>query len=297
METIKRYASKEKAQADYYSFQQAQLQSFPSEIISKLFNLFKKCFAINIPIGPKQIEDVRKLCNSLLINTPLQIEDEKWLCDNIDKSDMILNRILRYPVKSNIISKWAEENYTNNLFRVRRAELTSWMIDENQNFEIDKQTLIDDFEYCNNIDITAIKYYDDEIAANKIIERDLKDILPSKKMPTLHFDNFDTSSELITSAPELKLLRRFYGVPINSSLHYPVSIPDFDRLRDNFYFEIETTRRITMLWSIGYSRIDINEKAELLKRYYMDETYWTFFKICKKYRLSDLLKWLKDRQK
>ncbi|KAA6322621.1 hypothetical protein EZS27_027858 [termite gut metagenome] len=34
-------------------------------------------------------------------------DGEDWLCKNVDKSASVLNRILRYPAKSKIISQWA----------------------------------------------------------------------------------------------------------------------------------------------------------------------------------------------
>ncbi len=54
---------------------------------------------------------------------------------------------------------------------------------------------------------------------------------------------------------------------------------------------------ITMLWSIYYSRLDIPLKSTLLKKYYCEETYQSFFKICKKLEAIELLMWLKDKNK
>jgi hypothetical protein len=240
---------------------------------------------------------VRKTCNSILKNLELSSNEENWLCENALNSEIILNRVLRYPIKSNVISNWAKNNFYSNNFRSRRAELLSWIIDQEPNFEIDFQTLLDDFEFLNQTDLQAIKDYDDEIVANKIIENEFKDYLPKKRLPSLNFEDKFLQPEIVDiSVPELILSRRFYGVPIDTSKDYPVSIPDFENLRKNFHSKIDNTKKITMIWAIGYSRIDIQMKETLLKKYYCDESYYSLFRVSKKIKGIGLLKWLLDKQ-
>ena len=149
----------------------------------------------------------------------------------------------------------------------------------------------------NETDLQAIKDYDDEIVANKIIENEFKDYLPKKRLPSLNFEDEFLQPEIVDiSAPELKLSRRFYGVPIDTSKDYPVSIPDFENLRNDFYSKIDNTKRITMIWAIGYSRIDTKMKEALLKKYYCDESYYSLFRVSKKIKGIGLLKWLLDKQ-
>jgi len=94
----------------------------------------------------------------------------------------------------------------------------------------------------------------------------------------------------------VKLSRRFYDVPIDFSKKYPVSIPDFESLRHEFYSKIENTKKITMIWAIGYSRLDNQTKENLLKKYYCEESYYSLFRVSKKIKQVDLLKWLLDKQ-
>jgi hypothetical protein len=287
LESLKKYSKnrdKEKGKSS---------MDLPIETKTKIFLLFKGCFDEPERLSANQINDGKNLCNYLLINLVLRVEEEKWLCENTGLSENVLNRVLRYPIKSEVITNWVKENYNMDIYRIRRAELASWIISEDPNFEIDKKTLIADFSYFNISDAKAIQEYETEVAVNNIIkERELHGILPSKNL----FDDVEANPELISSIPELKLTRRHYGIPIDSSKGYHLNIPNFKKMSKDFYANIDTTFKITMLWSIAYSKLDSKLKAELLKKYYCNETYWSFFKICKRHKLIKSLKWLKVRQ-
>jgi hypothetical protein len=264
-----------------------------SETKTKIFLLFKGCFDSPERLSANQINDAKNLCNYLLINLVLRVEEEKWLCENTGLHENILNRVLRYPIKSEVITNWVKENYNMDIYRIRRSELASWIISEDPNFEIDKNILFDDFRYFNISDLEAIKKYEYEVAVNNLIkERELSESLPSKDL----FNYEDVNPEFISSIPELKLTHRYYGISLDSSKDVRLHIPDFRKMSKYFYTNIDTTFKITMLWAIAYSRLDSKLKSELLKKYYCKETYWSFFKICKKYKLIKSLKWLKDRQ-
>lgn len=259
-----------------------------------LFNLFRKTFEQGNFISHKQLDEARKICNNVLINLELTPTEEEWLCSNILVSELILNRVLRYPVKSEVISNWAKYNYQNDSLRVRRAELLSWIIDQEPTFEIDLQTLIDDFEYLNQSDLQAIQNYDDEIAANKIMKREIGDYLPKKT----HYDLFDNTyheEEFDLSVPELKLSKRPYGIAIDTSKEYPVFIPNFEKMREEFYADLPTHHSRTMIWAIGYSRLDNVHKYSLLKKYYSNETYHSIYKVCKRTKNIKLLKWILEQ--
>ena len=105
VEIIKRYASKKTAKKDYYSFQQAELHELPAESIPGIFSIFKKSFEKTLKAS-KCVEQIQKTCSSLLIDKVLDDEELQWLCENITRSTLILNRILRYPKANKIISKW-----------------------------------------------------------------------------------------------------------------------------------------------------------------------------------------------
>jgi len=230
-----------------------------------------------------------------LINTILEVTDIEWLCENADKSNVILNRLLRYPEKSTIISNWVKQHDKLDRYRIRRAEMVGWLMDENPDYIIDKMTLIDDFEYFNTIDINAIREYESELDVFKVIERDFKGILAIRE-PSRMERLRGIQSETITQPPELELTKRFYNTHLDYSSSHKTFIPDFIKLREEFYSNIDTTIKVTMLWAIAYSRLDAKVKTELMKRFYCDEVNWTYFKISKKLKLIDSLIWLKEQQ-
>ncbi len=238
----------------------------------------------------------KAIANNLIMNLSLDTAAEKWLCENVDQSEFILNRVLRYPTKSKVISQWARQAAFSNNYMSRRAELTGWIINEQPEYTIDKQTLIDDFEYLNAVDKKAIKKYETAIATNLLIENALDHISSEYKFPKPPIPREEGDLEFMTTYPDLKLSKRFYNVPSDNANIISSEIPDFDLMRNTFYKNIDTTFKITMLWSIYYSRLDIPFKIELLKKYYGVETFLSFFKICKRLGSIEILVWLRVKQ-
>ncbi len=294
LQKIKQYLYQDTGK-DYYSKNTKPNFQLKIETRKLLFNLFKKTFEEKKYISYIQLAEARKICNNVLINLELTPIEEEWLCSNIIESELILNRVLRYPIKSVIISNWAKSNFHNDILRSRRAELLSWIIDQEPNFEINQQTLLDDFEYLNQSDLQAIKNYDNEIAANKIIEEELGEYFP-KKTQYNFFDRRYNEAKGDLSAPELKLSKRPYGVIIDISKAYPVNIPNFEKLSEDFINNLPTHKKVTMIWGIGYSRLDNSLKFSLLKKYYCNETYYSMYRVCKRTKNIELLKWILDRQ-
>lgn len=279
----------------YYSRNTKPNFQIAVETRKSLFDLFKKTFEERNYISHNQLDEARKICNNLLINLELTTIEEKWLCSHFSLSELILNRVLRYPIKSKIISNWAKSNFHNNILRSRRAELLSWVIDQDPGFEIGEQILLDDFDYLNKKDMQAIQDYDDEIAANKIMEQGLEDYLP-KKTHSIFFDDTYHKERFGLSVPELKLSKRPYAIPLDTSKEYPVSIPNFDALKKDFHTNLPTHQKVTMIWAIAYSRLDNEIKYSLLKKYYSHETYYSLYRVCKKTKNIELLKWILERQ-
>jgi len=270
------------------------------EIGKLVFKLFKNTFEAPQKIGFKQLDDARAICNRIIINIPLTATEEEWLCTNVSKSAIILNRVLRYPIKSAIISKWAKDNFENDNYRHRRAELLSWVIDENPNFKIDPPLLIEDFEYMNRRDRQAIQDYKDEMEANKVIGAELDEFFPKvKRYPDLFDDEdglgFNIEEDADLRDPELNLVRRFYSVPTKSldkeNFLSPL-IPDFNEMNGQFYKEQFTLYNITMIWGIGYSRLNNELKTELLKSYYSNATHRSIMKVAKRDRNISLMKFV-----
>lgn len=264
------------------------------EIRKQLFELFTNTFDHAAHISSKQLDEARKYSNNLLINVGLTSEEENWLCNNANTSPLILNRILRYPIKSKVISKWARENFNNSSFVTRRAELISWIIDEQPTFVVDNPRLLDDFEIINKIDINAIKSYKDDIYANQIMERELGDILPRIKYNDIETGEIK-EGRVDLDIPELKLIKRPYSIPIDLSSGLMLNIPDFKVMSAEFYKNIEFFQKITMIWGIAYSRLDNESKTSLLKKYYCAETYPSLFRASKKTNNVEILKWLLEQ--
>ena len=260
-----------------------------------LFSLFRKTFEERQYISRKQLDEAREICNNFLINLELTPTEEEWLCLHVSISEMILNRVLRYPKKSVVISNWVKTNFKNDLFRNRRPELISWIIDQEPTFEISQQTLIDDFEFLNQSDLQAIKNYDDEITANKIIEQELGDYFPKKTQYDFFEDTYH-DDKVILSHPELKLTKRPYAVTIDTTKEYPAEIPHFEKMSEKFYTNLQIHQSITMIWAIAYSRLDNTLKCSQLKKYYSNETYRSMYKVCYRMKNMELLKWMVEQQ-
>lgn len=300
---IKKYGSKIKAVKDYYGRSKAELHPFPVEVNKKICWLFQRTFDIELPINRKQAEAIKILCNSLLINAAMGEAEEKWLCDNIEKSPMILNRILRYPQPSPVISSWARTRYKSDLSHDRRAEMAGWILDEDPGFVVDEQTLTDDFEYLNQKDKAAIEQYDEELRANTIIESELGDVLePPQDDTSLREEweqelNMDWNRNYVSRPPILELSRRFYPVTLDipAFSKYNANVPDFKKLTKEFHENLPHIQSTTMLWAITYSRLDIAKKEELLKKHYLESSANSFFYICQRLQSVKLLQWLKER--
>lgn len=265
------------------------------ETKQKLFELFRKSFEESKNISEKQIGIVRKICNSLLINLELTPSEEAWLCANASKSEMILNRCLRYPKKSALISNWVKNNFNNDQFRNRRGEMISWIIDEEPDFEIDQQTLIDDFEYQYKFDFQAVKKYEDEKFANEILSQTFSDLLtPENSNDLFGYRMNDFNIDL--PIPELKLFRRPYDITGNRTNDFHVKTSDVKALKKEFYNTLSVFHKQTMIWGIAFSRLDNKIKSSLLKKYYCNETYYSMFKVCKRTKNTELLKWILEQE-
>ena len=251
----------------YYKKNQIQAEQLSPDSRSKIFELYKKCFDESQFVSALQLEEVQRQCNQLMMNLPLGENEERWLCENRMRSPFILNRLLRYPVKSNVISAFARNNSSLLEMRKRRAEHLSWILDEEPDFKIEPKLLIDDFEVLTKIDEHLVQTYRDELNANKIISRDF---------------NFIDLDE-----PQLELSRRFYNPTLSNK-----ETPDFDFLREDFYNKLPLTLQITGIWAIGYSRLENCVKSEILKPYFRAETIKSLIKVCKKNKNAEFLKWM-----
>lgn len=284
------YQRSQTAKFNYYQIKGASNHSELSiETRKLLFELFIKSFEETQFIKSNQLDEIRSICNFITKNSSFTITEEKWLCDNYHLNNIILNQLLKYCSKSKTISQWAKNNFENNTLRDKRAELISWIIDVNPSFEVSQKVLIDDFEYLNESDLKAIQNYDDEIDAIKIIEQDLSLYLTTK----FEFNAFEDDlyvEKVDLSQPELKLSKRPYMTIKDKSKAYPISIPDFELLKKEFYARIATHQKITMIWAIAFSRLDNDTKVLLIQKYYNQETHHSVLKVCERLENIKLLK-------
>jgi hypothetical protein len=287
LESIKVYGKEKKRKSN----------SLRIELNKQIFSLFRKSFEETQFVSVNQIDKIQSICNSILIDLELTEEEENWLCKNADKSSFILNRVLRYPKKTGVISSWAKLNYTNDKYRNRRSELTSWVIDTEPEFEIEVQTLMDDFNYMLLTDINTVKEYESEMDAIAAIQRGLKDVLPKTRMRTLYIDNEEIRTESVAlSYPELVLPRRPYSIIIDKTKNHSAKVPDFEKTKNEYATKINMSHKIAMLWAIAYSRHDGKTKANLMKKYYSDDAFFYYFKIARRFEIIETLEWLIEKQ-
>lgn len=290
---LRQYLNKENSLQinDYQTRPYTFTQSLSLNTRKGLFQLFKNTIIDSKYVTAKQIEVVRGIANNLLINVGLTADEETWLCNNVQHYPYILNRILRYPQKSIIISLWAKENYTNTLYVARRSELIGWLLDEDQSYDVDNQRLLDDFEIINQQDKDAIKSYRDDLYANEVIERDLGDILPRITYNDTETGEL-TEGRVNLERPKLELTRRPYSIPIEMNSGLFVHIPDFKKMTQEFYEQIDLFKKKTMIWGIAHSRLDNSIKTDLLKKYYSADTVNSILYAAKKTGNSEILKWI-----
>lgn len=296
LQKIKQYyrgksTGKKQTRPDYSVIKTVEL---PLSVRQQVFILFRKLFEESHYISSRQLEEAQRIANNLLINLALSGAEEAWLCEHAALSEIILNRLLRYPGKSAKISAWARNNINNRAFSTRRAEMISWLIDEDPTFVIDQQILIDDFDYLNKIDQLAIQAYEDELAANAVIEKELSNYLPRKTEYNEYEDAFEEKG-VDLSVPELKLSPRPYPVAIDLSRDLPVCVPNFKQLWLSFHRNLTTFHQQTMVWGIAYSRLDKSRKIALLKAHYNDKTIHSIFTIARKTKNAELLRWMLEQ--
>lgn len=94
---------------------------FDEEANKLSFQVFKKYIFHNNA-------DMNSYANRLLVNVILDDESVKWLIDNYDESEHIMNRILRYPTYNERIANWAKQQYKHNTLPKRNSELIGLLI-------------------------------------------------------------------------------------------------------------------------------------------------------------------------
>jgi hypothetical protein len=268
-------------------------ENIAPQIAAKILELFKQIvYYKNLELSNGTVESLMVSINSILIGVKLKEEELQWLCDHSNNSGFIINRLLRYHLDSKAISQWARKNFEKDFARNRRSEITSWIIDENPNFEIDRETIEYDFEYQIAEDKRIINAYKNEMDAYRAIEKEIRPILASED--DSFFDDDGVEHKIrFQERPVLNRPRRHYPGYIKMNSGYGVNIPDFEHIHEDFYDNFDFYYNRIMAWSIAYSRLPSKIKTSLLQKYYTDDQYPTFFTIGKKLKSVEYFKWLK----
>ena len=246
--------------------------NFPVDIKDLIFDLFKMTMEDFRFITPNQVDAARALANSLLIGMTLSDEQIKWLCDHAFVAKQPLNRVLRYPHKSLIISEWMKSNYDNDLLRQRRSEVVGWIMDYEPDFEIKQNTILDDFRYLNDLDIKMLNKY-------KVDRKGF-------------YSTLDMSGNYTS---EVNFSFKIYGAPYGK-LRKDINRPDeVSSVLRYVYTEMNNIEMKLKIWAIAWSRIEKETKVEMLKKYYSEEIQLEVIRANEKIKSADLLRWILEK--
>lgn len=285
--TIRRYVSEQEVNVDHLN----------SSVKIKLFDLFAQTL-INIDKVPTgQRPEIEKWAAQLILGVNFEPPQIYQLCDFALHYPKALNRVLRYPNRSEIVSNWVQVNFDQNVLRLRRAEAVSWILDLNPDFEVTPETIRADFDFMNEMDREAVSNVVMSDVVHQLFKTEWLSDFPidngipiepyeieKKKLPPFAFGK-----------DKVELIKRFYPVTTVYDKAADNWVPDFEALEVYFLQNQETLRKVTMVWGIAYSRIDKKRKSQLLRRYYCLETHYSIFRVATKHQLLDLLKWMSKR--
>jgi len=235
-----------------------------------LFHLMKKIFENDVSNNSANI------CISMLRGFYFSTEYEVWLCEKAEHYPELIHRIITYPIASSVITKWVSENFNREEFRQQRYKALSWLINENLDYIIDNQILIDDFEYVNEIDTNRMLIWLEDESFTFVDSR--------YRASGMRHD--EKLHNCLASRP--------YCSVICSGLSAG-DIPDFTPLRNYFTENLSDIKSQTMLWAVAYSKLPSNIKYKLLKRYYSPACFYTLLNIAKRYKFLHILEWLKKQ--
>lgn len=327
---INRFSLLEKAHT--YFKKAPDRADIPLDSRRKIFRLFQKIVVLEgYPSeNERRRKEAAELINGLLREVPLTTEEEQWLCQYALLNTHVLNRVLRYPKPSSVITHWAKDHYTNLFAARRRAEFTGWLLDENPDFTITEEQLLEDFRRVFVADswqlaMTTLPLlnttppldepefipptpfiYDEDPLWKEVSE--WEEVVPMHKpveeepLPVPFYEDED---EVYRRPVFPKLPRRTFDYvlySIEQLRHLKVShidlewpdIPDFNQTKKKFILELKDHYNRTNIWSIAYSRLEIVEKCQLLTKWYDQQYQALFLYIGKKLGSIEYYQWLKE---
>ena len=223
---------------------------------------------------------MKSFANKALKNVILTDEEVTVLINNVNRSEHILNRILRHPESNQKISSWVEIIFSSDIYRNRRAELIGWLLDINPDYEIDKQIIIDDFEFQVREDNKLISQYKYDYEVYMLLFEENKKQLLRDNPGITDKDEIEILSGDGLVRPAIKLEQRVYRTKnIVWDYEFPPNLPDLKTEREDFYNRIDYFFRLTMLWGVAYSHLSSEEKSDLYMKFYTPEHFYTALKI------------------
>lgn len=267
---------------------------FSEEMKAKVFWLFGQVVVEeNLPYNKRSIDLLKFSANNMLTGMALTDEQLDWLVDRVDSSYHVLNRLLRYPESSGIISSWAREYFELDAYRIRRAEMISWLLDEDSEYVLDMEVLERDFEYFCMMDESNMEDFEQDYEAYKAVKDGLQPVFeqPDRDIfsPGFIYNPFRNFYE---EKPDFKPMRLVYYSSKRYDSDHEYYRLDLPKEKEYFYSHQELVFKSTMAWAIAYSRLNLDEKVSLLKRYFDPEIDYTFFKIGKRLGSVVFLEWL-----
>lgn len=132
IDTKKRFQKEKSISILKWLNQKRNKKQLSRKIIDKIFYIYK-----NLIFNSN--ENICWSLSTLLKDQILSEHQLKWLTDNAIKSDFILNRVLRYPIKSRLISTWAKDNVNIEAFKKRNSEFIGLILNYYPDYRTDNK--------------------------------------------------------------------------------------------------------------------------------------------------------------
>lgn len=107
----------------------SQTERFNVNLMKQLFYLYQSFIFTGS-------EEIQWTVSTFIKDQPLDDESIQWLIDNYEESKHIVNRLLRYPIKNDLISNWARETLSKGELQSRISELFGVLIEDNVPIDI-----------------------------------------------------------------------------------------------------------------------------------------------------------------
>lgn len=294
----------------YYTKRPANY-SYPNELLEKLIQLFKTAVLLD------RSEAIR--CSRALFKDK-ELPDHfiDWLIDNWEVSEVIVNTLLRYPVRHDKIAEWANEVYENENLRSRRSELIGFKLNLDKSFKVHPQTIVADIEYYIQDEITTYKKFINRLVGDHdSLEDECGGRTKELEEISFHLNNhfiglipvLDTSiydrSTIMEQIADVEGFLKYYGIEKLMELykykykHHQLFKADSpDRLKFYeiypkmlFYSKYEEVRN--MIWGIYYSKLPKRTKEKMIMKYpAKGKLFFVIKYIAIKMKSTRLLEWL-----